>query len=126
MTNTLTVLRTDIVSRLTAAGLNAYGYVPAAIEAPLFLVLAGSPYVVAPTEDNTFCSGDTDALINYDILVFASAMDNETAVDELEQLVSDAIHALSGYGFVQVSKPGKMGDTPTLGCIISISHVDSL
>lgn len=125
MTNTLTTLRADIVSRLNLAGLNAYGYVPANIEAPLFLVLAGNPYVVAPELD-TFCADDTAATINYDILVFASAMDNETAVDELEQLVSDAIHALSGYAFVQVSKPGKMGDTPTLGCIISISHVDSL
>lgn len=125
MTNTLTTLRTDIVSRLNGAGLNAYGYIPANIEAPLFLVLADEPYVVAPELD-TFCSGDTAALINYKVLVFASAMDNETAVDELEQLVSDAIHALSGYGFVQVSKPGKMGDTPTLGCIITISHVDSI
>jgi hypothetical protein len=116
-------LRADVAQRLEAAGLTVYTYVPSQIHPPLIIVRGGSPYVESP-DIETFDPGLVK--VNIEVLIFALGLDNESAVDDLDELIGQVVTALKGYAVEEVYQPSQMGNDPILGTRITVSHLETL
>lgn len=99
LANALLTFRQDVEARLEAVGIHTVPYFPAVLSAPGAVLAHGNPYL---EQGDTMC----EVRANLDLLVFVLSGDNESATNELDEMVIDALGALwSDYGPLEVEEP---------------------
>ena len=98
---TLKALRGDLSEVLTAGGLRVQTHLPERLVPPLAIIGAGSPYVESGDTFGTFA-------VRHTVFLIAARAANETATEELDALVMNAVDAVmdaTGWGVERVDQP---------------------
>ena len=94
--STLTAHRALLTGVLTAAGINAVGYLQERPNPPVAIVTAGSPYLAPGPSFGTFTAA-------YSVLLITRTAVNEVSTTELDNLIATAVVALAGAPDVAVT-----------------------
>ncbi len=91
-------VRRDLTDQLTAAGLDAFAYLPERIQPPCVLIAPGEPYLaVGPT----YC----DFTVNLVATLVAGKATNAIETDDLDRLIETAILATDDFTVAAVAAP---------------------
>ena len=100
--NPLTQARNDVADLLSAAGINAYAYMPDRAAPPLVAVTGGNPYVEA---GNTM----TNDLVRFTVRVVLTPGDAGVRAEELDDMVLAVSDTLANNGWaLTVNEPGSI------------------
>lgn len=97
----LTELRTDLTEVVGLTGVPALDHLPPSLQPPVYLVEASDPYL---TDGETFGSW----VANYTVHVIAGPAQSDVALDELDELIVAAVHAINDtdqWAATEVSGP---------------------
>lgn len=117
----LLTLRTELVEALSALDIFIYDHLPGAAAIPSAVVLAGSPYV---SQGQTF----GEHQVRFWVYISASAGDNQSETNELDELTEAAIEALAidGWTVEDVSQPFQWDLNGASGYTTSIQVASSV
>lgn len=128
MGTTLEQLRKDTASRLTAAGVPAWAFVPERITPPAAVVLPDHPYVSGDEADGLTMCGNFRVRLRVNVL--AGPGTNELTADNLDELVVQAVNELDRGGFatLTVSEPAEveLNGAAYLGTVISLEAITDM
>jgi hypothetical protein len=96
--NTLKSVRQEISVQLSAAGISNYEFVPSRVNVPAAIIEPGSPYM---EQGETFA----DFTVRMNVVLLVAGTTNDTATDELDQLIVNAIDALDTFDIEAVGSP---------------------
>jgi hypothetical protein len=115
MANTLKQARQELKVLLASCGATVYEYVPARIAPPVAIIEPGSPYL---QNGDVFTRLETR--FNIVALVYG---ENDTATDDLDQLVMNIVDAVDPWDLHDVEQPAKYeyNGASYLGARISLS-----
>ena len=101
---------------LAGVGETTYEFVPSRINAPCFIISAGSPYI---SQGQTF----TDFTLRFEVLALSGVATNEVETDKLDALLTNAIDALDTWFVDEVEQPQQfeINGVAYLGARINIS-----
>lgn len=108
MVNVLTQLRTDVADALETGGITAKTYVPSNLYPPMALVSADATYVSTPIGDNPFRDRHS---VGLQVLLLGGNAMNESALEAVDELIVDAIDALSNWDVTEVTAPFEFSTT---------------
>lgn len=114
----LSTERQLISDTLSLAGIKVYDHVPARLQPPAAVLIAGSPYLVPGERFGTF-------KVAWNISLIAGTAPNDQATDALDSLIEDAVVAVvnAGYDLEQVSEfgvfPSNNAEYPAVGMTIA-------
>lgn len=98
--NPYTDARKEIVAKLVADGISAFGHTPPTIVPPLVTVTPGSEWI---TPNRT---GNLDAKLDLVATAYVTLLDSAAAIDALEALVSRVLAVIpSGVSVTSVTAP---------------------
>lgn len=100
--NVLTDTRQAVVDDLVAAGITATTWVPSNLNTPCALVGSAPEYVTKPEGENPFKAAFS---INLQVLLLAGSDMNETALEDTDDLIVDALDALDDWDVTEVTAP---------------------
>ena len=89
MTNEITASKAEFALDLQNAGLDVVDYVPERIVPPILIISAGSPYL-------TVESLHADYRLGLNVTLVATTATNESATEELDDLIARTVSALGG------------------------------
>lgn len=99
MTNEITLAKEQFRDALIAAELDAVEYIPERVIPPIVVINSGSPFLVPETVGHEYT-------MNLELVLVAGTATNETATEELENLIEKTLLALPAYAALQrVDKP---------------------
>lgn len=99
MSNEITAAKEQFRDALIAAGLDAVEYIPERVIPPIVVISSGSPFLVPETIGSEYT-------MNLELVLVAATATNETATEELENLIEQTLQALPAYAALQrVDKP---------------------
>lgn len=102
VTNILTATRQAVVDALEAGGIPSSSWVPNNLNPPVALVGSAPEYVATPEGDNPF---GLPYSINLQVLLLAGSDMNETALEETDELIVNALDALDDWDVTEVTAP---------------------
>ena len=116
----LKATRQEAALQLAAAGLTTYAYLPERMSVPAAVITPGSPYV---EEGETF----TEFTVRLKVTVLVRGT-NETATDELDELLCSALDELETFDIEAVSEPAAyaFSDGQYLGAEVAIRTTKEL
>jgi hypothetical protein len=95
----ITASKAEFALELADAGLDVVAYIPGRVTPPMVIMKSGAPYIVNATLGVGYSLG-------LELLCVASTADNESATEELDQLIEDVLNALPAYATMKgVSQP---------------------
>jgi hypothetical protein len=99
MTNEITLAKEQFRDALVAAGLDCVEYIPERVIPPIVVINSGAPFLVPETIGSEYT-------MNLELVLIAATATNETATEELENLIQDVLRALPSYAVLaNVAKP---------------------
>lgn len=116
----LSSVRTPLKTAIAGVAANVYDSVPEAPIVPFAAVVADSPYM----ESTLIGKSSVKVKLNFRIAVGVAIYDNQSALDNIEQLVISILAVIpSGYTLGNVSNPIpiEVGASQILACEIEIS-----
>jgi hypothetical protein len=102
MSASISEVRSELVTALTAIGATVYGWVPEAIIPPACVIIPDSPYL----ESTLISKSSVSVKINFTISAAVAYNSNPGALDNLETLVIQILGAMpDGYVVGDVQRP---------------------
>ena len=99
MTNEITTAKEQFRDALVDADIECVEYIPERVIPPVVVINSGSPFLVPETIGNQYT-------MNLELVLIAATATNETATEELENLIEQTLNALPAYAALQrVDKP---------------------
>lgn len=99
MSNEITLAKEQFRDVLIEADIEAFEYIPERVIPPVVVINSGSPFLVPETIGSEYT-------MNLELVLIAGTATNETATEELENLIEKTLLALPAYAVLQrVDKP---------------------
>lgn len=120
----LTADRAAIAAELTAGGVRAFEYVDTVVEPPCAVVVPGQPFLDVPGPSRTDV-GFGCMLETIDVLVLAQRDVNRESAQQMDDLIVDALTALTDRDVVRVSRPDvvTLNGVKYLGSVLTIEEI---
>lgn len=97
--NEITLAKVQFKDALEAAGLDVKEYLPDRITPPVVIVMPNQPYLTPETVGSEYT-------MNLEVVCIAATASNETASEQLDELIESVLNALPAYaGISTVGKP---------------------
>lgn len=95
----ITATKAEFALDLTNGGVDVVPYIPGRITPPIVIMKSGSPYIMNETVGTGYS-------LTLELLCVASTAENESATEDLDQLIEDVLNALPAYATMNsVSQP---------------------
>lgn len=99
MSNEITLAKEQFRDVLVAAGIECVEYIPERVIPPIVIINSGSPFIIPETLGSQY-------IMALELVLVAATATNETATEELEDLIEQTLNALPAYAELQrVDKP---------------------
>jgi hypothetical protein len=98
--NEITATKAEFKLDLDTAGLNVVEYVPGRVTPPIVIITSGGTYITSGTLGGEY-------LLSLDCVCVAARADNESATEELDQLIADLLLALQSLEYAALTGVGQ-------------------
>jgi hypothetical protein len=99
MTNEITLAKQQFRDALVDADIECVEYIPERVIPPIVVINSGSPFLVPETVGSEYT-------MSLELVLIAGTATNETATEELENLIEQTLNALPAFAALQrVDKP---------------------
>lgn len=123
--NVLTMTRQNVCDALEAGGITATAWVPSNLYPPCALVGSAPEYVTTPIGDNPF---RTRHGVTMQVLLLAGNQMDESVLEEVDNLIVNAVDALDDWDVTEVTAPFEFtttdGYTFTAAMLTVVSNIN--